>query len=41
MKEIQLKVGAACKVTQSITQAQLKFLSQSHAFPILIANSIT
>lgn len=32
MKEVQSKAGVACKITQSVTQAQLKFLSRSHAF---------
>lgn len=40
-REIQLKAGIAYKITQSVTQAQLKFLSQSHAFLILISNWIT
>lgn len=41
MKEVQSKAGVACKITQSVTQAQLKFLSQSYAFLILISNWIT
>lgn len=38
MKEIQPKADVARKITQYVTQAQLKFLSSSHAFLSLISN---